>query len=176
MDDGHYHSPNCTEPKEMRKRNQALTLMKEAGFSPFLYNSNDMGGGIQPVSHGTSHPEYANGESWTHWAVFNISEVKAYMAFMKMNNDTTVVKHGDECPKCSNAKVYYNTNSGYTRCPECRSEFTHRENDDMFNACERIFGNRYYGGPGRVFHEDTHGRITKRGTRILVTQYGGYDI
>lgn len=172
MDDGHYHDPNCTEPKEMRKRIQALNWMKESGFGSFLYNED--GAGVQPVSHGTSTPEH--GESWTHWAVFNVSEVKAYMAFKEIEEEDDVVKHGAWCPDCSNAKVYYSQDTGYTRCPECRSQFTARPNDDMLNACERIFGCRHYGGPGRVFTEDTHGRITSRGTRILVTQYGGYDI
>jgi hypothetical protein len=153
-------------------RKHALDSLAECGMGRFFI---DEDGFLEPTSYGTSRTE--NGESWTHWAVFDLSEVNSYLKFFdKDNDDCQIVMDGESCPDSGcDGIVRFSSRWDCNICSTCRNMYADRENDKQLSTCEVKFGGSHYRGPGMAFANRPNAKVTKRGTRIIVTQHGGYD-
>lgn len=157
-----------------KKRSIVKDHLAEAGFSRMIINTDENEGRTpKPLASGRS----GDGESWYDWAVFDRAEVQAYLDYIEGNDNTPILKDGDECLECGHP-VHMSRDHDAMMCPDlhCRELYNYREDHALLSRCEGMFGSYYYGGPGRAFNEEPHAHITKRGTRILVKQYGGLDV
>lgn len=159
-----------------RTRADKLNMLVEGGFARCLLDINNDSDTVKllPLCKGTSNPEH--GESWTHWALYSLAEVKEYLKLTGDNDpweNPPEYKSGDPCPSCGGRCQYWAPSNTF-RCQKCGD--TWEEQDCQVQDIGASLAGFYssYGGPGRAFNTEPFTKVVRG--RLLVKMTGGYDI
>lgn len=157
------------EENKGAKRRKALDYLEMAGFGRFLLGGEEP---LVPLACGKAVSE--GGEVWKHWAVYSLTEYRAWASAFEEDDLTSPNDDTDVCPNCGGVGYTSYRDQGH-RCPKC-GDIYWTKGDRIEALASQLFGGacRSYGGPGRAFSDAPWARISR--TRILVTQHGGLDI
>lgn len=158
-----------------RTRADKLNMLVEGGFARCLLDIHKESDTVElrPLCKGTSKPEH--GESWTHWALYSLAEVKEYLKLTGDNDpweNPPEYKSGDPCP-CG-AHCSYRSEKHAFQCQSCG--YMWEDQDCIVQDIGASLTGFYssYGGPGRAFNTEPFTKVVRG--RLLVKMTGGYDI
>jgi hypothetical protein len=174
------HAAACKYVSSMeysdRSRSDKLNMLTDGGFARCLLDIDKESGTVElrPLCKGTSKPEH--GESWTHWALYSLAEVKEYLKLTGANDpweNPPEYKEGDPCPSCG-GHCSYRTERNAFRCQSCGDMWDTQDCQvqDIGASLTGFFAS--YSGPGRAFNHEPFAKVVRG--RLLVTINGGYDI
>lgn len=159
-----------------RTRADKLNMLVEGGFARCLLDINNDSDTVKlrPLAKGTSRPEH--GESWTHWALYSLAEVKEYLKLTGDNDpweNPPKYKFWDPCPSCGEICQYQPERNAF-RCQSCGDLWEDQacQVQDIGASLTGFYSS--YGGPGRAFNSEPFTKVVRG--RLLVKMSGGYDI
>jgi hypothetical protein len=166
--DDFYRSKACL-------RKERLDWLSQAGYGKFIMAGEET---LAMISGGVVSAD--DGESKTHWALYSLTELKAFAAAFEqeLECDLAVTPKDRKCPHCGG---YVDSPTSYLgrpdKCQECEAEFQSYENEYYHDRIAKLCGwsrEAHESGPGRWFRGGATVRVTR--DRVLITEFCGLDI